>query len=287
MNCPNCNNKLISDALVKCPFCGSDIPHKTEKSTSTISRFTPGKKREVLPTRKDDDNCRGAVPELFKEENSSVRPVLKKYGQVSLHDDGKDLPDNSDVSLNDGKSLESTDVSGKSENDKTDDINNKPETKEQPQTGNDSQNSNQELETGKDTVKKTSEMSGIKPNHTIDDKKMDDERNAPDSSDDITMDENVEPKKTNKFKRLFGKKKKEHPKKAEAEKEDIPVDDMTDDDLSDDETDPYDTNLDGYYDDLIPDLARQINKIPQDNIIKAVFLIIFVIIMIGIILATS
>lgn len=44
--------------------------------------------------------------------------------------------------------------------------------------------------------------------------------------------------------------------------------------VQEDEMDIYDTNLDGYYDDLIPDLARQINKIPQENIIKLIIIIV-------------
>ena len=50
--------------------------------------------------------------------------------------------------------------------------------------------------------------------------------------------------------------------------------------------DIYDTNYDGYYDDLIPDLAKQINKIPQENVIKGVLCIVFGIIACGIILVT-
>ena len=56
--------------------------------------------------------------------------------------------------------------------------------------------------------------------------------------------------------------------------------------VADDSEDLYDTNYDGYYDDLIPDLAKQINKIPQENIIKGVLCVVFGVVACGIFLAT-
>lgn len=77
---------------------------------------------------------------------------------------------------------------------------------------------------------------------------------------------------------------KEEQKEEEPFTEEVP--ELLEDSLEDEE-DKYNVNIDGYYDDLIPELAHQINKIPQENIIKVIFIVIFIIILCFIILYTS
>lgn len=66
-------------------------------------------------------------------------------------------------------------------------------------------------------------------------------------------------------------------KKSEPEK----IDNCERDDViyEEEEVERYNSNEDGYYDSLIPELADQINRIPQENIIKIIFIIIAVVIL--------
>ena len=37
----------------------------------------------------------------------------------------------------------------------------------------------------------------------------------------------------------------------------------------------FDANADGYYDDVIPELAEQINRLPTENVLRIVFTAVF------------
>ena len=84
-----------------------------------------------------------------------------------------------------------------------------------------------------------------------------------------------EPKKKSLIGSIFKKKEKER-QNVDASSQNI-----EDESIKYDQEELYNTNLDGYYDDLIPELAKQINKIPQENVIKFIFFVIGIIVIGG------
>jgi len=266
MNCPECKKILFSDKLDTCPFCGALLKDSapTSVTTKSVPRFVPDRlgKKDKSTQQMDVSalpSSRGAVPRFdippTKPEESTI-PAAPIKPEIPPRPETKTATNNPSIGNNMPSALASQQASSSVGVSATEDAppiaDATPSSAQQP-------------------------ASPAIPEMNLNDE--DDEEQNPS-------------RKQNKFSKLFGRIKKKNKKSSQdlsiehedTDTEEYPFGD-SDSDYSED--DPYDTNADGYYDDLIPELARQINSIPQENIIKGVILVIGIIIAIAIILITS
>lgn len=263
MKCPRCNNEF-ADGLQNCPYCGCEITKKDSvngefsvpKFTASYKMANPRVKNQKEAIKKINEVNR--IPKPNDDGADKTEPAAKKQPEetISLK---KDVTATEQVD----KSTTTATAVVASENAPAD---NKPLTREDL------------IAMQKKADERVAERDKMEEDLHED---ADDE--IIEKEDEENDEENTENVKFSK-RGLFGRKKRTQREMTRKGKEESP--EFSESDLEDDE-DKYDVNVDGYYDDLIPELAHQINKIPQENIIKVVFIVIFIIILCFIILYTS
>ncbi len=262
MKCPKCNNEL-ADGLQNCPYCGCEISHKDSvngefsvpKFTASYKMANPRVKNQKEAIKKINEVNRILKPNDDRADKAEPTAQKQPKENISLKKD-VDTTEQTDKST-------TTATAATSGNTPAD---NKPLTREDL------------IAMQKKADERVAERDKMEEdlNDEVDDEVTEKENEG-------NNEENAEDVKNSK-RGLFSRKKKRKGKEVESPTEEIP--EFSESDLEDDE-DKYDVNIDGYYDDLIPELAHQINKIPQENIIKVVFIVIFIIILCFIILYTS
>jgi hypothetical protein len=297
MNCPNCNKKLISEGLKTCPFCGTAIP-KSEKDEGKKGISGLGNKNKtVIPY--SQMSVRGETPTFRNIEPE--RPALKKFGNQSPpeprsdHSSFQNIMQQEEMPANQQQTQQVIVANSsiipqpevKSEHDVKEHLDQSPPdiqhqkmtiptlqkpltpvTEEdipisQQQEDNPDQGTIEENQFEEDSHKKTANGRGNKLSRLF-------SKNKSNSKIGDRTDDSEKRQVSNKRQNLLGHKPKDNENSTIPGEEDI-----------------YNTNLDGYYDDLIPQLSHEINKIPQDNIIKAAGIIIFVFIVTILILLYS
>lgn len=264
VKCPRCNNEF-ADGLQNCPYCGCEVAQKDSVNGEfSVPKFTgsanPRVKNQKEAIKKINEVNK--IPNLNMDGAGKAEPVIKKQSKETTP-----LKKNITDTVQTDKSTTTAAPDTASGNAPAE---NKPLTKE-------------------DLIamqKKADEQ------RFAEQEKMEEEITHQDEGDEMiekeaeeSKEEHTEEIKSSK-RRLFGRKKRIKEKSTEVEPFTEESPELLEDNLEEEE-DKYDVNIDGYYDDLIPELAHQINKIPQENIIKVVFIVIFIIILCFIILYTS
>lgn len=298
MVCPKCKSQLLSDILPTCPFCGTVIKKEETAEPKKISVYQPfsgaKKQQQKAETDKRAGGVRGPVPnfppEKGKDDNFDKNTGLKSFT----------IPDKASTALSQSvlPPINKKDVLSDSSQDKTQraqTVNMSPDPGQKPPVTQitpkiDNSRINEKQQTGEVNLEQAPPLV----------KAREDEKPMISSpiQEDISVGAVLTPE-VRKKKGIFRGRKKDiaeegrtdemvslsthrfRGKQAEASKS------SEDQEVAVIEDDPFDTNVDGYYDDLLPDVSREINKIPQDNIIKAVGIILFAIVASVIILYTS
>ncbi len=281
MKCPKCS-KEFADGLYNCPYCGHGILQDDSEGKFSVPKFT-GSYKMANPRVK---NQKEALKKINQSNSSnhevSDNPV--KFAKPFTSTSGLNQSSEKEKNIT-TTTATATNISvsgGTSDNVAT--------ARKKPLTREDLEAMQRNV-----TARSQNQASGTtlpeRPSNNEPLSQPESDENFNDSQDDtvIDMDSTVdtEDSKNTGRRKLFGKKKSQKEKKEKSKKK---KDDQKQPDIETYEEEnevKYDVNIDGYYDDLIPQLAHQINKIPQENIIKVIFIVIFVVVMCFIILYTS
>lgn len=287
MKCPKCS-KEFADGLYNCPYCGHGILQDDSEGKFSVPKFT-GSYKMANPRVK---NQKEALKKINQSNSSnhevSDNPV--KFAKPFTSTSGLNQSSEKEKNIT-TTTATATNISvsgGTSDNVAT--ARKKPLTRE-----------NLEAMQRNVTARSQNQASGTtlpeRPSNNEPLSQPESDENFNDSQDDTVIDMDssketestvdTEDSKNTGRRKLFGKKKSQKEKKEKSKKK---KDDQKQPDIETYEEEnevKYDVNIDGYYDDLIPQLAHQINKIPQENIIKVIFIVIFVVVMCFIILYTS
>lgn len=264
MKCPKCGKKLYSDTLTRCPFCGSEIASKEPDKVSHKEEMELLFSNDKGVTARGVSNhpVRKASPSNLKENFMALDDDIPTFSEPTVPATKK--PENPQTVA----SATSTEVSSP----ETEEI--KPETKPlkavpdvqpespQPQPEKQLQSDNnastdvhiEPVAPGPDGMAQEEKATPALPPRKS--KLQELLRRRKKKSKNIDTKEHIE--------EALGETNPEIEESAEIGAEE-----------SEAEKDAYDSNADGYYDDLIPDLAKEINKIPQENIIKVVIMAVF------------
>ena len=286
VKCPKCS-KEFADGLYNCPYCGHGILQDDSEGKFSVPKFT-GSYKMANPRVK---NQKEALKKINQSNSSnhevSDNPV--KFAKPFTSTSG--LNQSSEKEKNITTTATATNISvsgGTSDNVAT--------ARKKPLTREDLEAMQRNV-----TARSQNQASGTtlpeRPSNNEPLSQPESDENFNDSQDDTVIDMDssketestvdTEDSKNTGRRKLFGKKKSQKEKKEKSKKK---KDDQKQPDIETYEEEnevKYDVNIDGYYDDLIPQLAHQINKIPQENIIKVIFIVIFVVVMCFIILYTS
>ena len=287
VKCPKCS-KEFADGLYNCPYCGHGILQDDSEGKFSVPKFT-GSYKMANPRVK---NQKEALKKINQSNSSnhevSDNPV--KFAKPFTSTSGLNQSSEKEKNIT-TTTATATNISvsgGTSDNVAT--ARKKPLTKE-----------DLEAMQRNVTARSQNQASGTtlpeRPSNNEPLSQPESDENFNDSQDDTVIDMDssketestvdTEDSKNTGRRKLFGKKKSQKEKKEKSKKK---KDDQKQPDIETYEEEnevKYDVNIDGYYDDLIPQLAHQINKIPQENIIKVIFIVIFVVVMCFIILYTS
>ncbi len=281
VKCPKCS-KEFADGLYNCPYCGHGILQDDSEGKFSVPKFT-GSYKMANPRVK---NQKEALKKINQSNSSnhevSDNPV--KFAKPFTSTSGLNQSSEKEKNIT-TTTATATNISvsgGTSDNVAT--------ARKKPLTREDLEAMQRNV-----TARSQNQASGTtlpeRPSNNEPLSQPESDENFNDSQDDtvIDMDSTVdtEDSKNTGRRKLFGKKKSQKEKKEKSKKK---KDDQKQPDIETYEEEnevKYDVNIDGYYDDLIPQLAHQINKIPQENIIKVIFIVIFVVVMCFIILYTS
>ena len=287
VKCPKCS-KEFADGLYNCPYCGHGILQDDSEGKFSVPKFT-GSYKMANPRVK---NQKEALKKINQSNSSnhevSDNPV--KFAKPFTSTSGLNQSSEKEKNIT-TTTATATNISvsgGTSDNVAT--ARKKPLTREYL-----------EAMQRNVTARSQNQASGTtlpeRPSNNEPLSQPESDENFNDSQDDTVIDMDssketestvdTEDSKNTGRRKLFGKKKSQKEKKEKSKKK---KDDQKQPDIETYEEEnevKYDVNIDGYYDDLIPQLAHQINKIPQENIIKVIFIVIFVVVMCFIILYTS
>lgn len=287
VKCPKCS-KEFADGLYNCPYCGHGILQDDSEGKFSVPKFT-GSYKMANPRVK---NQKEALKKINQSNSSNhevsdnpvkfAKPFTSTSGLNQSSEKEKNITTTTATATN-------ISVSGGT-SDNVDTARKKPLTRE-----------DLEAMQRNVTARSQNQASGTtlpeRPSNNEPLSQPESDENFNDSQDDTVIDMDssketestvdTEDSKNTGRRKLFGKKKSQKEKKEKSKKK---KDDQKQPDIETYEEEnevKYDVNIDGYYDDLIPQLAHQINKIPQENIIKVIFIVIFVVVMCCIILYTS
>lgn len=287
VKCPKCS-KEFADGLYNCPYCGHGILQDDSEGKFSVPKFT-GSYKMANPRVK---NQKEALKKINQSNSSnhevSDNPV--KFAKPFTSTSGLNQSSEKEKNIT-TTTATATNISvsgGTSDNVAT--------ARKKPLTREDLEAMQRNV-----TARSQNQASGTtlpeRPSNNEPLSQPESDENFNDSQDDTVIDMNssketestvdTEDSKNTGRRKLFGKKKSQKEKKEKSKKK---KDDQKQPDIETYEEEnevKYDVNIDGYYDDLIPQLAHQINKIPQENIIKVIFIVIFVVVMCFIILYTS
>ena len=287
VKCPNCS-KEFADGLYNCPYCGHGILQDDSEGKFSVPKFT-GSYKMANPRVK---NQKEALKKINQSNSSnhevSDNPV--KFAKPFTSTSGLNQSSEKEKNIT-TTTATATNISvsgGTSDNVAT--------ARKKPLTREDLEAMQRNV-----TARSQNQASGTtlpeRPSNNEPLSQPESDENFNDSQDDTVIDMDssketestvdTEDSKNTGRRKLFGKKKSQKEKKEKSKKK---KDDQKQPDIETYEEEnevKYDVNIDGYYDDLIPQLAHQINKIPQENIIKVIFIVIFVVVMCFIILYTS
>ena len=287
MKCPKCS-KEFADGLYNCPYCGHGILQDDSEGKFSVPKFT-GSYKMANPRVK---NQKEALKKINQSNSSnhevSDNPV--KFAKPFTSTSGLNQSSEKEKNIT-TTTATATNISvsgGTSDNVAT--------ARKKPLTREDLEAMQRNV-----TARSQNQASGTtlpeRPSNNEPLSQPESDENFNDSQDDTVIDMDssketestvdTEDSKNTGRRKLFGKKKSQKEKKEKSQKK---KDDQKQPDIETYEEEnevKYDVNIDGYYDDLIPQLAHQINKIPQENIIKVIFIVIFVVVMCFIILYTS
>lgn len=287
MKCPKCS-KEFADGLYNCPYCGHGILQDDFEGKFSVPKFT-GSYKMANPRVK---NQKEALKKINQSNSSnhevSDNPV--KFAKPFTSTSGLNQSSEKEKNIT-TTTATATNISvsgGTSDNVAT--------ARKKPLTREDLEAMQRNV-----TARSQNQASGTtlpeRPSNNEPLSQPESDENFNDSQDDTVIDMDssketestvdTEDSKNTGRRKLFGKKKSQKEKKEKSKKK---KDDQKQPDIETYEEEnevKYDVNIDGYYDDLIPQLAHQINKIPQENIIKVIFIVIFVVVMCFIILYTS
>ena len=287
MKCPKCS-KEFADGLYNCPYCGHGILQDDSEGKFSVPKFT-GSYKMANPRVK---NQKEALKKINQSNSSnhevSDNPV--KFAKPFTSTSGLNQSSEKEKNIT-TTTATATNISvsgGTSDNVAT--------ARKKPLTREDLEAMQRNV-----TARSQNQASGTtlpeRPSNNEPLSQPESDENFNDSQDDTVIDMDssketestvdTEDSKNTGRRKLFGKKKSQKEKKEKSKKK---KDDQKQPDIETYEEEnevKYDVNIDGNYDDLIPQLAHQINKIPQENIIKVIFIVIFVVVMCFIILYTS
>ena len=287
VKCPKCS-KEFADGLYNCPYCGHGILQDDSEGKFSVPKFT-GSYKMANPRVK---NQKEALKKINQSNSSnhevSDNPV--KFAKPFTSTSGLNQSSEKEKNIT-TTTATATNISvsgGTSDNVAT--------ARKKPLTREDLEAMQRNV-----TARSQNQASGTtlpeRPSNNEPLSQPESDENFNDSQDDTVIDMDssketestvdTEDSKNTGRRKLFGKKKSQKEKKEKSKKK---KDDQKQPDIETYEEEnevKYDVNIDGYYDDLIPQLALQINKIPQENIIKVIFIVIFVVVMCFIILYTS
>lgn len=287
VKCPKCS-KEFADGLYNCPYCGHGILQDDSEGKFSVPKFT-GSYKMANPRVK---NQKEALKKINQSNSSnhevSDNPV--KFAKPFTSTSGLNQSSEKEKNIT-TTTATATNISvsgGTSDNVAT--------ARKKPLTREDLEAMQRNV-----TARSQNQASGTtlpeRPSNNEPLSQPESDENFNDSQDDTVIDMDssketestvdTEDSKNTGRRKLFGKKKSKKEKKEKSKKK---KDDQKQPDIETYEEEnevKYDVNIDGYYDDLIPQLAHQINKIPQENIIKVIFIVIFVVVMCFIILYTS
>ena len=287
VKCPKCS-KEFADGLYNCPYCGHGILQDDSEGKFSVPKFT-GSYKMANPRVK---NQKEALKKINQSNSSnhevSYNPV--KFAKPFTSTSGLNQSSEKEKNIT-TTTATATNISvsgGTSDNVAT--------ARKKPLTREDLEAMQRNV-----TARSQNQASGTtlpeRPSNNEPLSQPESDENFNDSQDDTVIDMDssketestvdTEDSKNTGRRKLFGKKKSQKEKKEKSKKK---KDDQKQPDIETYEEEnevKYDVNIDGYYDDLIPQLAHQINKIPQENIIKVIFIVIFVVVMCFIILYTS
>lgn len=287
VKCPKCS-KEFADGLYNCPYCGHGILQDDSEGKFSVPKFT-GSYKMANPRVK---NQKEALKKINQSNSSnhevSDNPV--KFAKPFTSTSGLNQSSEKEKNIT-TTTATATNISvsgGTSDNVAT--ARKKPLTREDLEAM-------QRNVTARSQNQASSTTLPERPSNNEPLSQPESDENFNDSQDDTVIDMDssketestvdTEDSKNTGRRKLFGKKKSQKEKKEKSKKK---KDDQKQPDIETYEEEnevKYDVNIDGYYDDLIPQLAHQINKIPQENIIKVIFIVIFVVVMCFIILYTS
>lgn len=287
VKCPKCS-KEFADGLYNCPYCGHGILQDDSEGKFSVPKFT-GSYKMANPRVK---NQKEALKKINQSNSSNhevsdnpvkfAKPFTSTSGLNQSSEKEKNITTTTATATNIAVS------GGTSDNVAT--------ARKEPLTREDLEAMQRNV-----TARSQNQASGTtlpeRPSNNEPLSQPESDENFNDSQDDTVIDMDssketestvdTEDSKNTGRRKLFGKKKSQKEKKEKSKKK---KDDQKQPDIETYEEEnevKYDVNIDGYYDDLIPQLAHQINKIPQENIIKVIFIVIFVVVMCFIILYTS
>ena len=287
VKCPKCS-KEFADGLYNCPYCGHGILQDDSEGKFSVPKFT-GSYKMANPRVK---NQKEALKKINQSNSSnhevSDNPV--KFAKPFTSTSGLNQSSEKEKNIT-TTTATATNISvsgGTSDNVAT--------ARKKPLTREDLEAMQRNV-----TARSQNQASGTtlpeRPSNNEPLSQPESDENFNDSQDDTVIDMDssketestvdTEDSKNTGRRKLFGKKKSQKEKKEKSKKK---KDDQKQPDIETYEEEnevKYDVNIDGYYDDLIPQLAHQINKIPQENIIKVIFIVIVVVVMCFIILYTS
>lgn len=287
VKCPKCS-KEFADGLYNCPYCGHGILQDDSEGKFSVPKFT-GSYKMANPRVK---NQKEALKKINQSNSSnhevSDNPV--KFAKPFTSTSGLNQSSEKEKNIT-TTTATATNISvsgGTSDNVAT--------ARKKPLTREDLEAMQRNV-----TARSQNQASGTtlpeRPSNNEPLSQPESDENFNDSQDDTVIDMDssketestvdTEDSKNTGRRKLFGKKKSQKEKKEKSKKK---KDDQKQPDIETYEEEnevKYDVNIDGYYNDLIPQLAHQINKIPQENIIKVIFIVIFVVVMCFIILYTS
>lgn len=287
MKCPKCS-KEFADGLYNCPYCGHGILQDDSEGKFSVPKFT-GSYKMANPRVK---NQKEALKKI-NQSNSSNHEVSDNPVKFA-----KPFTSTSGLNQSSEKEKNITTTTATATN-----ISVSGGTSDNVATARKKTLTREDLEAMQRnvTARSQNQASGTtlpeRPSNNEPLSQPESDENFNDSQDDTVIDMDssketestvdTEDSKNTGRRKLFGKKKSQKEKKEKSKKK---KDDQKQPDIETYEEEnevKYDVNIDGYYDDLIPQLAHQINKIPQENIIKVIFIVIFVVVMCFIILYTS
>ena len=285
VKCPKCS-KEFADGLYNCPYCGHGILQDDSEGKFSVPKFT-GSYKMANPRVK---NQKEALKKINQSNSSnhevSDNPV--KFAKPFTSTSGLNQSSEKNITTTTATATNISVSGGTSDNVAT--------ARKKPLTREDLEAMQRNV-----TARSQNQASGTtlpeRPSNNEPLSQPESDENFNDSQDDTVIDMDssketestvdTEDSKNTGRRKLFGKKKSQKEKKEKSKKK---KDDQKQPDIETYEEEnevKYDVNIDGYYDDLIPQLAHQINKIPQENIIKVIFIVIFVVVMCFIILYTS